>query len=115
MKRKPTFRSGHRVALWSFFLLLFVTSLTGCEKPAAEAQAESPRPVVAMKLTTSDPTAALRLTGTVDAWAEKDIAFEVAGQVRYIARPGTFLEGRWEETGEVIIEGGLLGAVDRES
>lgn len=75
---------------------------------------EAPRPVVAMELVASDPTQALRLTGTVEAWAEENIAFEVAGRIRYIARPGAVLEGRWEENGEIIIEGGLLGAVDRE-
>ncbi len=80
----------------------------GCA-PESQSTAPSPRPVVVLELRESEPAAPLRLTGTVEPWAEEDVAFEVSGRVTYIAEPGTFLEGRWEEFG---ITGGLLARLD---
>jgi multidrug efflux pump subunit AcrA (membrane-fusion protein) len=65
--------------------------------------------VEVVELRQTEPATPLRLTGTVEPWAEEDVAFEVSGRVTFIEEPGTFLEGRWEEEG---LKGGLLARLD---
>ena len=82
--------------------------------PQQQSQsASSPRPVAVTKLVKTDPSQALQITGVVEAWADADIAFEVSGRIDYIAEQGTFLEGRWVEDGNVVIEGDILAKIDR--
>lgn len=100
-----------RLLTYSVLAGVFVTS--GCHREAPSTK-ESPRPVVVVELKGTVPAAPLRLTGTVEPWAEEDVAFEVAGRVTYIVEPGTFLEGRWEENGKVEIEGDKLATLDDE-
>ena len=85
----------------------------GCNRDVQDYP-ESPRPVVVVELNKTLPRAPLRLTGTVEPWAEEDVAFEVAGRVTFIAEPGTFLEGRWETDGRAEIEGDILATLDEE-
>jgi len=59
-----------------------------------------------------DPVESLLLTGSVESWKEQDISAEVGGVVRYVVEPGTDLEGRWEEDGEVKVEGDVLARID---
>lgn len=94
---------------------LFAIVVGGCgERPQEQSKKVSPpRPVAVAKLVKSDPSQALRITGVVEAWADTDIAFEVSGRIDYIAEQGTFLEGRWVEDGQVVIEGGVLATIER--
>jgi len=48
----------------------------------------------------------------VKPWAAEDISFEVSGRLNYIAEAGTALEGRWDEAGESIVQGDLIGRLD---
>jgi multidrug efflux pump subunit AcrA (membrane-fusion protein) len=84
--------------------------LSGCKKETIRPP--GPRPVTVVELKQFDPSEALRLTGVVEAWAEQDIGFEVAGRVTYVAEEGTFLRGHWEEGGHVIEQGDMLGTLD---
>lgn len=111
--------------------VLGVVLWLGCEK-APELEKASPRPVVVLELRRSDPWEALRLTGTVEPWAEEDVAFEVSGRLEYVVEPGTILEGRWVarretdveppppdttllegRTGDGLVHGDVLGRLDR--
>lgn len=96
------------------FLLLSVALLIGGCSREPSRTIESPRPVVVVELQRTDPAVPLRLTGTVEPWAEEDVAFEVAGRVTYIVEPSTFLQGRWEEDGQAKIEGDVLATLDGE-
>ena len=93
-------------------LALGMAGFIGCGE-RDQPQAPAPRPVVVTKLVQTDPSQALRLTGVVESWAQEDIGFEVAGRVDYIVEAGTFLEGRWVEEGQVVIEGDMLATIDR--
>ncbi|MGI9427729.1 MAG: efflux RND transporter periplasmic adaptor subunit [Bythopirellula sp.] len=104
------------LSLWSLPIWLAITTISvncGCHRELPD-RVESPRPVVVVKLNRFDPAARLRLTGTVEPWAEEDVAFEVAGRMTYIVEPSTFLQGRWVEDGEEEIEGDVLATLDSE-
>ena len=93
-------------------LSFFFVGVSGCsEQP--QPRTASPRPVVVTKLTATDPSRALRLTGVAESWAEEDIAFEVSGRVDYIVEEGTYLEGRWVENEDVVTKGDVLATINR--
>ena len=71
-----------------------------------------PRPVRVIELREMDPVESVQLTGAVTAWSESDVAFEVDGRVEWVVESGTNLEGRWEEDGDVQVEGGVLARLD---
>lgn len=94
-----------------FALLLF--AIVGCQEEPAP-RPESPRPVVVRRLSVSNPSDGLRLTGVATAWAEEDIAFEVSGRVSFIVESGSYLRGHWEEGGQVTVEGDVIARLDPE-
>ena len=83
----------------------------GCRDPESDA-APTPRPVSVIELREMDPIQSLELTGSVKAWMEQDIAFEVDGRVEFIEKMGKQLQGRWEKDGEVEVEGDPLARID---
>lgn len=83
----------------------------GCREPESDA-APTPRPVSVIELREMDPIQSLELTGSVKAWKEQDVAFEVGGRVEWIVESGTQLQGRWEKDGEVKVEGDQLARID---
>lgn len=83
-----------------------------CGGPKADVQVDTPRPVTVVELTETDPAQRLLLTGSVTAWKEEQVAFEVAGTVSFVCEPSTFLQGRWLENGEARVEGDLLARLD---
>ena len=72
----------------------------------------NPRPVKVLELREIDPVKPLQLTGSVMSWKEQDISFEVSGRLEWIVEMGTNLAGRWEEKGEVHVEGDLLAHIE---
>ena len=105
---KATLRPGWRATVLAVAILS-----AGCREETINT-AESPRPVVVVHLRETNPATPLRLTGTVEPWAEEDVAFEVPGRLTFIVEPGTFLEGRWEVDGEPMIDGDILAQLDEE-
>ena len=79
--------AGRRMA--SGIALIGLLMASGCERKS-ETYTESPRPVNVVELKSIAPECSLRLTGTVEPWAEEDVAFEVAGRVTYTVEPGLF-------------------------
>ena len=112
--RLPTgLRLAVALALWP----------AACGPREAPPTQRSPRPVVTVDLTWSDPSEAFRITGSVDAWADEDVAFEVSGPVVFMVQEGTSLKGRWvDETAgldgaskpQVVVEGDILARIDPE-
>ncbi|MEO1510949.1 MAG: HlyD family efflux transporter periplasmic adaptor subunit, partial [Planctomycetota bacterium] len=93
------------------FVLPALAWLSACgEQPAPSTP--SPRPVEAVVLERSDPSQRLRVPGIVRSWAEQDIAFEVAGRIGFVINEGEQVRGRWEEGGEVLVEGDVLARLD---
>jgi len=86
--------------------------VAGCNQETETTKAPAPRPVAAIELREIDPVKPLQLTGSVEAWKEQDVAFEVDGRVAWIVEMGTQLKGRWEENGEVVVEGSRLALLD---
>lgn len=86
--------------------------LAGCADHAPPVPREAPRPIEVYTLSEVNPSGPLELTGSVASWKEQDVAFEVAGRVKFVQETGTPLEGRWAENSEVIVEGDLLAEVD---
>lgn len=87
-------------------------SISSCDNDAPPRE-PSARPVTSMLLEESDPSSSLRIPGIVKSWAEEDVSFEVSGRVEFIVEQGTQVEGRWVESGAVLIEGDVLARVDR--
>ena len=69
-------------------------AVMGCDRETTANTAPAPRPVTALELREIDPVQPLQLTGSVEAWKEQDVAFEVSGRVELIEEPGKQLEGR---------------------
>ena len=97
----------------SLLLVAFSFTISSCGEAVEERPARSPRPVVAVELTWTDPGVELELTGVVEPWNVVDIAFEVGGRLDYVVEAGTLLQGRWEEGDELIHEGDVLAELDR--
>ena len=95
-----------------FPLLIVMCLLNSCGKQEAVETGPNPRPVKVLKLSVIDPVKPLQLTGSVMSWKEQDIAFEVSGRLEWIVEMGTNLAGRWEEKGEVHVEGDLLAHIE---
>ena len=86
--------------------------LASCGKEAPPPEPVAPRPVAVVELQKIDPVRPLLLTGSVESWKQEDVSFEVAGRLDYIVEPGTFLQGRWVEDGEVRVVGDVLARID---
>jgi multidrug efflux pump subunit AcrA (membrane-fusion protein) len=71
-----------------------------------------PRPISVVMLKEMDPVGPLQLTGSVKAWKEQDVSFEVSGPVAFIVDTTTYVEGRWEEDGTIVTEGDVLARLD---
>lgn len=100
------------------FLLLLSTTLLvfGCGRTKSEpVVGEASRPVETYVLGTVDPTVPQRITGSVSSWKEQDVGFEVSGRVKFVQERGTLLEGRWEDSGKVRVEGEVLAELDDRS
>lgn len=93
-------------------LLALATLASACSRESEVTSTPRPRPVRVIKLQSWDPVGSVQLTGAVTAWAESDVAFEVDGRVEWIVETGTNLKGRWEEEGEVLVEGDVLARLD---
>jgi multidrug resistance efflux pump len=93
-------------------ILLALATLPLACRSDEKADSPRPRPVRVIELREMDPVESVQLTGAVTAWSESDVAFEVDGRVEWIVESGSNLEGRWEEDGEVKVEGGVLGRLD---
>ena len=64
----------------------------GCSQEAETTHVPTPRPVTVLELSEIDPIKPLQLTGSVKAWKEQDVAFEVDGRVAWIVEMGTQLD-----------------------
>jgi multidrug resistance efflux pump len=84
----------------------------GCGPGEVEAPKPRPRPIAVVELKEIDPVGKLQITGTVQSWKENDVAFEVGGTVDFVVESATNLEGRWEQGGEVKVEGEVLARLD---
>lgn len=94
-------------------IALLFTLLLGCQSRRNKDQQKAPRPVSVLTLTVSDPSRFERLTGSVEAWKTEDIAFEVAGRVRYVIEPETDIDGRISDAeGKLLTQGTLLAQLD---
>jgi len=104
----------HRIVSFSAvpLMVLGIGSMSGCRQAAPPDESPVPRPVSVLQLREIDPVKRLQITGVVQPWQEQDVAFEVAGRVRFIVQQGTQLKGRWEEDGNVEVVGDLLASID---
>ncbi|MEW6360204.1 MAG: hypothetical protein AB1696_27970 [Planctomycetota bacterium] len=93
-------------------ILFYFIAVAGCGRKT-ESPTKQPRPVVVFELKRVDPVQRLRLTGSVEAWKEEDIGFEVDGRVQWAIEEGLIVEGRtFDEGGKMITEGTVLGRLD---
>ncbi len=97
-------------------ICLPVCLLAACSVKEPPKPAVVPRPVSIIELRESDPVQQLLLTGSVSSWAQQDVSFEVDGVVRFTAKAGTNLKGRFlTEDGEVQVEGDHLALLDKQA
>jgi multidrug efflux pump subunit AcrA (membrane-fusion protein) len=100
-------------AALQWILIVLSSFQIGCRQQAATDRSPQPRPVSVVGLTTSDPSRALRVAGSVASWKTEEIGFEVAGRVQFVAEPGTDVAGRiYDEDGNLVSEGTLLASLD---
>ena len=85
-----------------YLSVLVLLAACGREPPPV---VEAPRPVTVLVLEERDPVEPLLLSGSVRAWQEQEVAFEVEGTVQFVAEPSTNLAGRWVENGKVQMWG----------
>lgn len=52
-----------------------------------------PRSVTAMRIKTSNPIDTMKLTGTVEAWREENLSFEVPGRIEWCIDKGSDIQG----------------------
>ena len=81
------------------------------EKPKPPVR---PRPVTVMVLADRAPLRPIRVPGSVVAWREDDVAFEVNGRIVEMVELGTYLDGQWREGGKIERQGEVLARVDPE-
>jgi len=86
--------SPFRRILCVYAAVMGLAVLIGCGDQEPKDTEPNPRPVTVLELREMDPVEPLQLTGSVNAWKEQDLAFEVAGRIEWIVEPGTELEGR---------------------
>lgn len=73
-----------------------------------------PRPVTVMELGDRAPLRPVQVPGSVVAWREDDVAFEVNGRIVEMVEAGTYREGQWREGGEIKRSGEIIARVDPE-
>lgn len=73
-----------------------------------------PRPVTVMELGDRAPLRPVQVPGSVVAWREDDVAFEVSGRIVKMVELGTYREGRWLEGGEIKRHGQIIARVNPE-
>ena len=105
--------SVREAKLYAIVCIATLGAVAGCmRKPVAPEK--RPRPVTVVKLKTTDPTRALRLTGSTESWKEEKIAFEVCGRVEWVIEEGMEVEGRtYDENGKLLTEGTVLARLDK--
>ena len=79
----------------------------------AEAPTLSARPVTALRLKRVNPEDRVKLTGSVKAWKEQSVGFEVSGRVAWVIDEGTDVDGRIvNENGDMVQEGTVIARID---
>jgi len=99
-----------RPGAWAWLL-----AWAGCADNEPPPAPPAARPVTALALRELLPVESLQITGSVKAWKEQDVAFEVQGRVEWIIEMGTQVLGRWEEGDTVVVEGDQLAKIDPSS
>ena len=94
------------------YLGLLALLHAGCDGKAPAPAAPAPRPVKVITLETINPVEPLLLTGSVESWKEQALSFEVSGRVEFVVETATYLEGRWEEGGEIRAKGQVVARLD---
>ena len=91
-----------------------VCAIAACgQSPATESPVALPRPVTVVTLAEIDPAREETLTGTVAAWKEQEIGFQISGRIEAIQEPGVNIRGRTtDETGRLLTEGTVLARLE---
>ncbi len=87
----------------------------GCQPAdSSQTQPAHPRPVTVMTLKKANPEIRSLLAGSVLAWKKETIGFNVNGRVKFVAEPGTNVEGRVtdENNGNVVQPGTLVARIE---
>ncbi|MHC4938504.1 MAG: HlyD family secretion protein [Planctomycetota bacterium] len=95
-------------------LAALILTVCACKDRAPPPPPDLPRPVTVMELTDGAPLRPVRAPGSVVAWREDDVAFEVSGQIIEMAELGANLLGRWEEGGKTLRDGQVLARINPE-
>lgn len=102
---------GSATAVLAIAALCLVT-LAGCEGRGDEP-APQPRPVTVTALEDTAPARAARRTGSVQAWKQEQIGFDVGGRVAWTIEEGSEVEPDIrDEHGEIIEEGTVVAQLD---
>ena len=97
----------------SFFVIVGVTALVGCQPEREELRDKAPRPVTSFQLVKTVPERSNQLTGSIQSWKTEEIAFEVNGRLEWALEPGKDVLPRLvDENGNVLSEGDQIAQVD---
>ncbi|MEM8886258.1 MAG: HlyD family efflux transporter periplasmic adaptor subunit [Planctomycetota bacterium] len=91
-----------------------VVLLAACGPRQPPAKLDLPRPVTVIELDDRAPLRPVSVAGSVAAWRQDDVAFEVSGRIVSMVQQGTLLRGQWREGGEVKQQGQVIARIDPE-
>lgn len=96
-------------------LLPALAGLQGCtDSGGTPTPAVAPRPVTWSHAVVGLPPSAALTAGTVDAWKQERLSFEVGGRVAYVGEPGSEVRGSVRDLEGVTLSGTLLARLDDE-